>query len=211
MAGFHPRYLCRSGLRLVFAREIPNLTPCESPFLVTVLAGTALAQSNDRAELASLRQDLLLLNQRVGELSMAVEQLTRDNGALQAKASQSYITIEQLNKAVADTSRAMQAALGDQKKEVLAQVAGQLEKLGRQTNAALDAMAKSQVTRPTVQTTFSDDFPKEGVNYTVVAGDTLSGIAKKTGGKLSDIRNANKIADDTRIRVGQTLFIPQGK
>jgi LysM repeat protein len=62
-----------------------------------------------------------------------------------------------------------------------------------------------------VQTTFSDDFPKEGVNYTVVAGDTLSGIAKKTGGKLADIRNANKIVDDTKIRVGQTLFIPQGK
>ena len=72
-------------------------------------------------------------------------------------------------------------------------------------------MPKSQVTRPTDQTTFSEDFPKEGVNYTVVSGDTLSGIAKKTGGKLSDIRNANKIGDDTKIRVGQTLFIPNGK
>jgi methionyl-tRNA formyltransferase len=77
--------------------------------------------------------------------------------------------------------------------------------------AALDALAKNQATRPAVQTTFSDDFPKEGINYTVQAGDTLSGIAKKTGAKLSDIRNANKIVDDTRIRVGQTLFIPQGK
>ncbi|HWA27455.1 MAG TPA: LysM peptidoglycan-binding domain-containing protein [Lacunisphaera sp.] len=176
-----------------------------------VSAVIARAQTNDRAELGSLRQDVLLLRQQVGELAMAVEQLTRDNAALQAKASQSYVTLDQLNKAIADTNRVMQAALGDQKKEVLAQVAGQLEKLGRQTNAALDALAKSQATRPAVQTSFSEDFPKEGINYTVQAGDTLSGIAKKTGGKLADIRNANRIADDAKIRTGQTLFIPQGK
>ncbi len=176
-----------------------------------LLATLARAQSNDRAELASLRQDVLLLNQRVGELTMAVEQLTRENGALQAKANQSYITVEQLNKAIADMNRTLQSELADQKREVLGQVASQLEKLGRQTNAALDALAKNQATRPVVQTTFSDDFPKEGINYTVVSGDTLSGIAKKTGGKMADIRNANKISDDTRIRVGQTLFIPQGK
>ncbi len=166
---------------------------------------------NTRVELANLRQDVLLLSQRVGELTMTVEQLNRDNGALQAKASQSYATVEQLNRAVAELNHTMQGALAEQKRDVLGQVAGQIERLGRQTNAALDALAKNQATRPAVQTTFSEDFPKEGINYTVQAGDTLSGIAKKTGAKLADIRNANKITDDTRIRVGQTLFIPQGK
>ena len=164
-----------------------------------------------RVELANLRQDVMLLTQRVGELTMTVEQLNRENSALQTKASQSYVTVEQLNRAVADLNRTMQGAMTDQKREVLNQVAGQIERLGRQTNAALDALAKNQATRPAVQTSFSEDFPKEGVNYTVVNGDTLSGIAKKTGAKLADIRNANKIADDTKIRVGQTLFIPQGK
>ncbi|MBI2812839.1 MAG: LysM peptidoglycan-binding domain-containing protein [Opitutae bacterium] len=180
--------------------------------LLTGLAALAGGQTdNTRFEMANLRQDVALLNQRVGELTMAVEQLSRDNNALQAKAGQSYATIEQLNRAVADINRTMQAALADQKREVLQQVAGQIERLGKQTNAALDALAKNQATRPVVQTSFSDDFPKEGINYTVVSGDTLSGIAKKTGAKLADIRNANKIADDTKIRVGQTLFIPQGK
>jgi LysM repeat protein len=179
--------------------------------LFFLLGGIALAQNNDRSELASLRQDVLLLNQRVGELTMAVEQLTRDNGALQAKASQSYITLEQLNKALADTNRAMQSALTDQKKEVLNQVASQMEKLGRQTNAALDALAKNQATRPVVQTTFSEDFPKEGVNYTVQSGDTLAVIARKNNAKQQDIINANKISDPSRLRAGQTLFIPQGK
>lgn len=176
-----------------------------------LMGATVLAQGNDRAELAGLRQDVLLLNQRVGELTMAVEQLTRENGALQAKASQSYITLDQFNKAIADTNRVMQGALADQKKEVLTQVAGQLEKLGRQTNAALDALAKNQATRPAVQTSFSDDFPKEGINYTVQSGDSLAVIARKHNAKQQDIINANKISDPSKIRVGQTLFIPQGK
>ena len=182
-----------------------------SAVLLLTLTGFAHGQDSTRMELASFRQEVVELRQRVGELTIAVEQLTRDNAALQTKASQNYVTIEQLNKSVADTNRAMQSALADQKRETLQQVAGQIERLGKQTNAALDALAKNQATRPVVQTTFSEDFPKEGINYTVVSGDTLSGIAKKTGGKLADIRNANKISDDTRIRVGQTLFIPQGK
>ena len=62
-----------------------------------------------------------------------------------------------------------------------------------------------------MQSTFKDDFPKEGINYTVQAGDTLGEIARKNNAKLQDIVNANKIADPTKIQVGQTLFIPQGK
>ena len=178
------------------------------------LAGLSLAgwaQDPARTELANLRQDVLLLNQRVGELSMTIEQLTKDNAALQAHANQSYVTLDQLNKAIADLNHVMQAALADQKREVLGQVGGQLEKLGRQTNAALDALAKNQATRPAVQTTFSEDFSKEGVNYTVQTGDTLAVIARKNNARQQDIINANKITDPSKIRVGQTLFIPQGK
>lgn len=178
--------------------------------MMLFLAVAASAQM-DRAELAALRQDMLLLTQRVGELALSVEQLTRENAQLQQQAGRSYATVEQLNKAVADVNRTLQAELGDQKREILAQVSSQMEKLGRQTNAALDALAKGQATRPVVQSTFAEDFPKEGVNYTVQAGDTLGEIARKHGAKLQDIINANKVADPTRIRVGQTLFIPLGK
>jgi LysM repeat protein len=180
-------------------------------FLLVLIAGPALAQNDPRAELAALRQDVMELRQRVGSLELTIEQLNRDNGALQEKANRSYATVEQLNKAIADVNRTLQSELGDQKREILAQVAGQMEKLGRQTNAALDAMAKSQATRPAVQTNFSENFPKEGINYTVQAGDTLAVIARKNNAKLQDIINANKISDPTRIQVGQTLFIPQGK
>ena len=179
--------------------------------LLAFLAPTVWAQDNTRVELANLRQDVLQLTQRIGELSMTVEQLNRDNTTLQAKASQSYVTVEQLNKAVAELNRALQAGLAEQKREVLQQVAGQIERLGKQTNAALDALAKNQATRPVVQSTFSEDFSKEGVNYTVQPGDSLAAIAKKNNAKQQDIINANKISDPSRLRAGQTLFIPQGK
>ncbi|MBL9216199.1 MAG: LysM peptidoglycan-binding domain-containing protein [Opitutaceae bacterium] len=164
-----------------------------------------------RLELANLRQDVMLLTQRVGELSMTVEQLTRDNQALQAKTGETYVTLEQFNRAIGDINRTMQGALADQKRETLNQVGTQLERLARQTQAAIDAVAKNQATRPAVQTSFSDNFPKEGINYTVQAGDTLAVIARKNNAKVQDIINANKISDPGRIQVGQTLFIPQGK
>jgi LysM repeat protein len=189
-----------------------NLPLLRCGVLFATMCGLAHGQyDNTRIEIANLRQDVALLTQRVGELTMTVEQLSRDNAALQSKANQSYVTVDQLNRAVSEVNRLVQGLLSDQKRDVLQQVAVQLERMGKQTNGALDALAKNQAARPVVQTTFEEDFPKEGINYTVQAGDTLAVIAKKNNAKLQDIVNANKIADPTRIRTGQTLFIPQGK
>ena len=180
--------------------------------LALAVANPVPAQiDQSRLELANLREEVRGLTQRLGELAMNVEQLTRENNALQTRAGQNFVTLEQLNRSLAELNRVMQGALLDQKRDVLQTVAGQIERLVKQTNAALDALAKNQATRPTVPTTFADNFPKEGINYTVQTGDSLSNIAKKTGAKMSDIINANKITDPTKIRVGQTLFIPQGK
>ena len=182
--------------------------------LLAVLTSAALAQtsSNDpRQELFNLREDVRLLTQRVGEMSLTVEQLNRENSSLQAKASQSFATLEQLNSAIANINRTMQSSLAEQKRETLELVSGRIERLAKQTQAAIDAVAKSQATRPTVQTSFNEEFPKEGINYTVQTGDTLAVIARKNNAKMQDIINANKISDPTKIRIGQTLFIPQSK
>jgi LysM repeat protein len=190
---------------------MPSLFLRYGTLLVTFAAAASGQVDSTRIEVANLRQEMIELRQRVGELTMAVEQLTRENTALQAKATQSYVTVEQLSRAVADMNRTVQAEAADTKREVLQQVAVQIERLGKQTNAALDAMARNQATRPVVQTTFDDDFPKEGINYTVQPGDTLAVIARKNNAKLQDIINANKISDPTRLQAGQTIFIPQGK
>jgi LysM repeat protein len=176
------------------------------------LAATAGAQTSPgQMELANLREDVRGLVQRVGDLSLRVEQLERENTALRAKTSsaeRSYASLAQLNDAIADLNRDLKSAIGSAKTETLQQVAGQMEKLANQTNAALDSLAKAQATRPPVQASFAENYAKEGVSYTVQKGDTLAVIAKKTGAKQQDIINANKLTDPSHITVGQTLFIP---
>ncbi len=185
-------------------------------FLILLVAGisSGFAQpgvNNLAVDVANLREDIRLLAQRVGELTLTVEQLSRENSTLRSHASQSFVTVSQLNESVADLNRTLQTGLAAQKRDILQQVAGQMERLGKQTQAALDAIAKGQATRPPVQTDFKDNFPKQGVNYTVQSGDTLSGIAQKNNSSVQDIINANKITDPTKLQVGQSLFIPQAK
>ena len=174
--------------------------------LLLAVAGRAGAQPT-QVEVANLREDVRGLVERVGDLSLRVEQLERQNAELKGKAAasaQAYATVAQLNDAVAELNQAIKA--GDA--ATAERAAAQIKKLGEATNAALDSLAKGMATRPVVQTSFSDSYSKEGVSYTVQKGDTLAVIAKKTGAKSQDIINANKIADPSRILVGQTLFIP---
>ncbi len=179
--------------------------------LSLALATTALAQmSVPQVEIANLREDVRGLAQRVGDLTLKLEQLERENSALRTKAGsaeRSYATLNQLHEALADLNRDLKSAIATSKTETLQQVSGQMEKLANQTNVALDSLAKAQATRPAVQG-FTESYSKEGVSYTVQKGDTLAVIAKKTGAKQTDIINANKLTDPSRIVVGQTLFIP---
>lgn len=173
---------------------------------------TALAQlPASSIDVTNLREDVRGLTQRVGDLTLRLEQLERENNDLKSRLSVSggnYVTSLQLNQAVSDLERTIQGAVATSKTETLQQVATQLEKLAKQTNAALDSLAKSQATRPAVQANFAEDYAKEGSNYTVQKGDTIAVIAKKTGARVQDIVNANKLSDPSRITVGQTLFIP---
>jgi len=182
--------------------------------LACALASTAAAQLPPSSmDIANLREDVRGLTQRVGELSLRLEQVERDNNELRGRAGsteKTYVTLTQLNDALADLNRSLKAGIATSKTETLQQIAAQIEKLGKQTNAAIDSLAKGMATRTPVQTAFSDDYAKDGISYTVQKGDTLAVIAKKTGAKTKDIINANKIPDASRIQVGETLFIPGG-
>ena len=183
---------------------------CFSSLAVALAVPSLPAQ----VELANMREDLRGLIQRVGDLSLRVEQLERENAELRGKAGaaeKSYVTLTQLNDAIASINQTIRSSAATTKSETLQQVSVQMEKLAKQTNTAIDSLAKGMATRNTVQTTFSEDYAKEGISYTVQKGDTLAVIAKKTGAKTQDIINANKISDPSRINAGQTLFIPGGK
>ncbi len=182
---------------------------------LALITFTAQAQQSVGVELANLREDVRLLTQKVGSLTLAVEDLQRENAALRTQTAnahsnaQAYATVQQLNDAVASLDQAIKA--GDA--AASASAAAQIKKLGEATNAALDSLTKGQAQRVATAAapTFTSNFPSEGTSYTVQKGDTLSIIARKTGGKLSDIINANKITDPSKVRVGDTLFIPGGK
>lgn len=46
--------------------------------------------------------------------------------------------------------------------------------------------------------------------YVVASGDSLYGIAKKTGARAADIRKANGLDDKATLKIGQKLVIPGG-
>ena len=179
-----------------------------------LVTGATAQTASAQIELANLREDVRGLVQRVGQLTLRVEQLERENAELRSKtgsAERSFVTLTQLNDAISSVNQTIRSANATSKAETLQQVAVQMEKLAKQTNTAIDSLAKGMATRNAVQTTFAEDYSKEGVSYTVQKGDTLAVIAKKTGAKAQDIINANKISDPSRINAGQTLFIPGGK
>lgn len=188
--------------------------PCLLAFGIVAIAMPGRAQ-NLAVDVANMREDLRVLSQRVGELTLRVEQLKRENAALRSQtsgAAQTYATVAQLNESVADLNRTIKSVAVATKSDTLQQVSGQIEALAKQTNAAIDSLAKGMSQRAAVSApNFSGDYPKEGTTYTVQKGDTLSGIASRTGAKLQDIINANKIVDPTRLQAGQVLFIPGGK
>jgi LysM repeat protein len=201
---------------LVFGTALPNLTRMLNRKLWVFIfaAGVAALPAHAQVELANMREDMRGLVQKVGDLTLRVEQLERENVELRGKAGsaeKSFVTLTQLNDAIATLNQAIRTSSASTKTETLQQVSVQMEKLAKQTNAAIDSLAKGMATRAPVQTTFAEDYSKEGVSYTVQKGDTLALIAKKTGAKSQDIINANKISDPSRINAGQTLFIPGGK
>lgn len=168
------------------------------------LAPAARAQDLN-AVLAGLREDIRILDERTRALTVEIEQLKRENAALRSQGDANYVTMSQMTAALAELERALRA--GD--KELAVQLTAQMERLAKQTNSALDAIARGGGPRTQTRVEFSTDYPKTGVSYTVQAGDTLSSIARKFNAQARDIQNANEIPDPTKLQVGQTLFIPQ--
>jgi LysM repeat protein len=188
---------------------------------VALLSAAPIAHA--QTEIADMHEDIRGLTQRLNELSLRVEQVEHENAELRSKVgaldgNRDTVTTAQLNSAVADLNASIQSAVGASRTEILEKVATQMEKLARETNAALDSISKA--TSPAVAReiapaapakAFGDAYPKEGVSYTVQKGDSLGGIARKTGAKAQDIIDANKLVDPSRIQAGQVLFVPGGK
>jgi len=174
-------------------------------------SGYAQTSSNLGAHVASLREDVRILVERVGELGLRIEQLERENSALMQATKgldSTYATVSQLNGAVAELNQSLRNGDASTRE----QTSKAVQELANQTNSALDSLAKGMATRAVIKApTFDDNFPKEGLTYTIQKGDTLSSIAKQFRTTVRHIQNANRITDPTKIQVGQPLFIPGGE
>ena len=189
------------------------------PVLVTGLAQTANGQAgyqglNPQYQIANIEEDIRVLDERTRSLSLQIEQLTRENEQLREKMNRvdeltkNIATVAELNRAVAEATRGYQA--GD--REMLLKVTKQVEQLAKQTQAAIDSLAAGVAARPSgskPKVNFTEDYPKNGIMYTVQSGDTASSIATRFDSTIGWINNANKISEPRDLQVGQTLFIPQ--
>lgn len=202
--------------------QMPSANAAPAPQMVS-----ERSSGNYRVEIANLRADIQSLDRRIREMDIAMEDVLRRNQDLtgqlerqqrnQAGQLNDVVREGQLNAVIADIQKSMAATDGELRRQIIREVTQQIEQLGKQTQAAIDAVARNAASRPAPAASstarssanFSDDFPQTGVSYTVQRGDTLSGIASKHKSSIRDIQNANKISDPSTIQIGQTLFIPQ--
>ena len=113
-----------------------------------LLCSAGAPRARAQTEIADLREDVRGLSQRENELTLRVEQLEHDNSELRSKVAKAeenrdMVSAAQLNGAVADLNAAITAAVAASRAEILQKVATQMEVLAKQTNAALDSLAKA--------------------------------------------------------------------
>lgn len=184
-------------------------------FFAVVIAAFASTYTlcGQTAAVADLQQDMALLKREVGQLRLEVEQLRRENEELLRKIKQSSSDDnENVRQQLSFAKSEISAQNETLKREIISLVKKDLESMAAQTNANMQKLAAAIGTRPqaNLPTTFSDDYPKTGVTYTVQAGDSISKIARKMNSKIKWIQDANKIADPSRgLRIGDEIFVPQ--
>jgi LysM repeat protein len=175
------------------------------------------AQDSLRVNVANLSQDVTLLEQSLKTMRLEIEELRREDARIRAQvaaASSKSATSEQISSlsvAIETLRREYASADAQQKQQILVELNRQINALAKETQSAINSIAKATYNQPQVATPvyFSEDFPKTGKTYVVRSGDTLSQIARDHGSTIKHIQNANKIVNPSKdLQVGETIFIP---
>ena len=188
-------------------------------FLSGLIASSGLLTAQTdylRVTVANLSQDLSLLSQQVKTLRLEMEELRRENARLRVEVAAAALEAQEQ---VSNLSISIDSLRSDyvnadetQKEQIITEINRQVNALAKQTQSAIDAVARvvqSRPKNPIDEKSFSDDFPKTGKPYLVRSGDTLSNIALEHKSTIKWIQNANKIVDPSRdLKVGETIFIP---
>ncbi len=179
-------------------------------FLLLIATQVSLFAESIDQRVAGLQQDVVALQQTVGILNLEIESLREQMHSLRehlARQEQySHVASAEAWRAEIHALRTEYEARVDRdKKEILSRISKEMDKLARLIHVQEIRNDKEE------KVSFSEDYPKEGIAYTVKPGDTLSKIAQDNASTIKDIQNANKIVDPKSLRVGQQLFVPQKK
>lgn len=209
---FMKRPFCLWGLTVYFKALVVG-----SCLLLAI--GSANADPT-RVALANLTEDVRTLSQRLGVLQLEVEELKRENARLRSQVTELQRndgSRQRMNEILQTLETRMEALRREfrqadeaQKAAIIAEVNSKISALASETQRGLNSLAQAINVTPQVPTTqrFSDDFPSTGVLHTVRPGETLSGIARSHGARVSDVINANRISNPNALQVGQELVIP---
>ena len=188
-------------------------------FALLATAANAL-HAQTREQTADLFADVELIKQEVGQLRLQVQNVRHENEALQKNMARlldnqegmrkEYLKLVALSEANLDTMR-IELAKANLKnhKDIIDAVSKQIEKFSKQIQGAKAPAAPSTGADSEKKYTFPNNFPENGIAYTIQNGDTLTKIARMHGSKIQWIQNANRITNPRNLKLGTKLFIPQ--
>lgn len=172
------------------------------------LAHLSLHAADLDTKVAELSHDFSLVSQELAQLRLDFEDLSQKNQELLQQIQTLQLNIQK-NKQYTDTQNA----------KTLTTINKQLQTLISKTpppHASPTVQGKDTPPHPgksnslpPSQPNFNNNYPKEGISYTIKPGDTLSVIALKNNSSTNHIQNANRITDPRALRPGQVIFIPQ--
>ncbi len=186
-----------------------------------LVAGPVAGQYVPRSpqeQLAGLVEDVAQLQRQMGQLRIEMEGMRRENEELRRSVDKGLQDLQVAQAGLEGYRAEMDALSRKQRAEISRDLSKQIDTLAEQTQKAINVLAKAIQAKPQAAPAataaaapkYSDDYPKEGVPYTVKPGDTLARIAKEHGATVADIRNANKI-EAKDLKAGQVIFVPQRK
>ena len=179
---------------------------------VALLVSPAIVRAQDAAteerlnKLSAQIQDLVeakdAQNRKIDELNRAVQSLQQQIN----KPNGNYASAEDVKHLAAALQEVDQKRREDSEK-----IAKTLEKLSTTVKVA---STTAPVKPPPVEPV--SNIPDKGYEYTIASGDTLSTIAKAYRDKdikvnVDQIVAANPGLDPTKMKIGQTIFIPKPK